>query len=116
MHRLMHNNLCMTLLPPLPAASPSAANGASSEYIMAKPASQKAPEPAQAKAEIHDAFIVEKYEQNGEEKRKWHEVGTAFPSKSGKGLNLYITPGLSVSGQIVIVPRTERTGAEEQGH
>jgi hypothetical protein len=77
-------------------------------------AAPKHEEPAPAPAEIFDAFIVEKYDANGQEKRKWHEVGTAFPSKSGKGYNLYITPGLSVSGQIVIVPRTERNGGDEK--
>lgn len=83
---------------------------------MAKSApAPKHEEPAQAPADIFDAFIVEKYDSNGQEKRKWHEVGTAFPSKSGKGgYNLYITPGLSVSGQIVILPRSERKSDGEQ--
>lgn len=83
---------------------------------MAKSAAAAAPkheEPAQAQTEILDAFIVEKYDSKGQEKRKWHEVGTAFPSKSGKGYNLYITPGLSVSGQIVIVPRSERKNGDD---
>lgn len=41
-----------------------------------------------------------------EERTFWTRVGTAFVAKNGRpgSYTLYITPGLSVTGQIVLVP------------
>ena len=57
-----------------------------------------------------DAYIVENYSDKvtGEEKSKYHMVGSVISHKKGGGNTLYITPGMSISGEIVIFPRRER--------
>lgn len=39
-----------------------------------------------------------------EAKTLWYRVGTAFPHKQGSGFNIEFIPGISVSGNIVILP------------
>jgi hypothetical protein len=56
-----------------------------------------------------EAFVVENYKANGEEKAHWHRVGTAFPQKTGEGFNLVIPAGVSVSGSIVLLPKKEKS-------
>jgi len=65
-----------------------------------------------------DAFIVETYTDKGtgEEKKKYHQVGTVFAHRTGEGQTLVVTPGLSVSGEIVIFPRKPREAGESSGH
>ena len=48
----------------------------------------------------HRAYVVSKPKE-GSEKGFWHEVGAVFAHKSGKGFDLVIPDGISVSGRIV---------------
>ena len=45
---------------------------------------------------------------SGEVKTKWHEIGTAFPHKSGKGFNLVIPTGISISGRVMMLERNQK--------
>ncbi len=43
--------------------------------------------------------------ETGEVKTFWTKVGAAFPSfKEGEGYRVQITDGISVSGQLVVIP------------
>jgi hypothetical protein len=45
-----------------------------------------------------EAFVV-----NGEgEQSIWTKVGAAWPHDDGKGFNIAITPGVSLSGKVVL--------------
>lgn len=43
--------------------------------------------------------------QSGEVKTYWHRVGTAFTQKSGKGFNIVIPEGVSISGRVLMLER-----------
>src|SRR6185369_6826130 len=46
----------------------------------------------------HKVYLVE---DRGEDKDAfWHRVGSAWPSKDGKGLQIQLPPGLSVAGRV----------------
>jgi hypothetical protein len=86
---------------------------------MAKPAPAPSRAPQNGPAAVpQDAFIVETYpdKATGEEKKKYHQVGTVFAHRTGEGQTLIITPGMSVSGEIVIFPRKPRDAGESSGH
>ena len=51
-----------------------------------------------------NAFVTNSYEKDGEEQTTWTQVGVAFEHKNGSGLNLIINNGISVSGNIVLLP------------
>jgi hypothetical protein len=53
-------------------------------------------------APSHKAFVVEDREPNNEQSGFWTRCGSAWPHKDGKGLNIQITPGLAVSGRLVL--------------
>jgi len=56
----------------------------------------------------HKVFLVE---DRGEGKDPfWHRVGSAWPSKDGRGLQIQLPPGLSVAGRVVL---REYDSAEE---
>ena len=59
----------------------------------------------------HTAFIVIDPKEGSDRKASWHEVGAIWPHKNGKGFDLVIPAGISVSGRIVC---TERKEKEEQ--
>ena len=61
-----------------------------------------------------DAFLIEEYDTADGKKKKYHQVGTAFPHRTGEGFNLVITPGMAVSGEIAIFPRKERVADGSQ--
>ena len=51
----------------------------------------------------HRVFIVEDVEgDQTEQKGFWTQVGSAWPHKDGKGLNLQLKPGIAVSGRVVL--------------
>jgi hypothetical protein len=51
----------------------------------------------------HRAYIVEDVEgDQTDQKGFWTKVGSAWPHGDGKGLNIQLIPGLSVSGRIVL--------------
>jgi hypothetical protein len=50
----------------------------------------------------HRAYVVTKAKDDPD-KGFWHEVGSVFPHKAGKGFDLVIPEGISVSGRIVCI-------------
>ncbi|MCW4957777.1 hypothetical protein POX44_25645 [Klebsiella quasipneumoniae] len=40
---------------------------------------------------------------NGDKSTYWTKVGAAFPHNGKSGLNIMITPGISVSGKLVLL-------------
>jgi hypothetical protein len=60
----------------------------------------------------HKVFIVENRENETDgEGGFWHRVGSAWPHKDGRGLNIQLVPGLAVSGRVVL---REYTAEDEQ--
>lgn len=51
-----------------------------------------------------NVFVQEQFESNGEQKSNYTKVGVAFPHDKGDGFNLKITPGISISGDLVVFP------------
>jgi len=47
------------------------------------------------------AYVVTDPKEGSDKKAFWTRIGSVWPHKSGKGFDLVITPGLSVSGRIV---------------
>jgi type IV secretory pathway TraG/TraD family ATPase VirD4 len=54
-----------------------------------------------SKQPSHRAFVVTEPKQGSDQKGRWYEVGVIWPHKSGKGFDLVVHPGISVSGRIV---------------
>ena len=54
-----------------------------------------------------NVFVQEQFESNGETKSNYTKVGVAFPHEKGEGFNLKITPGISLSGDLVVFPPKE---------
>jgi hypothetical protein len=51
----------------------------------------------------HRAYVVEDPEgDQTEQKGFWTQIGSAWPHKDGKGLNLQLKPGIAVSGRVVL--------------
>lgn len=44
----------------------------------------------------------------GEVKTFWHRVGSAFSHKQGEGFNLVIPDGMSISGKVIMLPRSAK--------
>lgn len=56
----------------------------------------------------HTAFVVSKPKEGKDQKGFWHDVGVVWPHKNGKGFDVVIHEGISVSGRIVCtVPKSE---------
>ena len=80
------------------------------------------------KKQTYNVLIPEKYV--GADKRErtsYFQVGVAFPvGKEGEGLRIHLAPNVTVSGDILIMPRTARpdtaapaaedTGTDENGY
>ena len=61
----------------------------------------------------HKAFVVEDKEEGSDEKPFWTRVGSAWPHGDGKGLNVQLATGLSVSGRLVLREYTEKDAEED---
>jgi hypothetical protein len=59
----------------------------------------------------HRAYVVTNPKEAKDQKGFWHEVGVVWPHKSGKGFDIVIHEGISVSGRIVC---TEPKQTEEK--
>ena len=58
----------------------------------------------------HRAYVVTQAKEGTDQKGFWHEVGVVWPHKSGKGFDVVIHEGISVTGRIVCtVPKSEET-------
>jgi len=56
----------------------------------------------------HRAYVVTEAKPGTDQKSRWHEVGVIWPHKNGKGFDLVIPPGISLSGRIVCTePKTD---------
>ena len=56
----------------------------------------------------HYAYIVTPAKQGGERDAYWHRVGAVFAHKNGKGFDLVIPDGISLSGRVVCTePKAE---------
>lgn len=54
------------------------------------------------------AYLVEEAPEGSDRKSRWIEVGAVWSHKNGKGFDLVIPTGMSVSGRIVcIAPRED---------
>jgi CHC2 zinc finger len=62
----------------------------------------------------HKAFVVEDKEEGSDEKPFWTRVGSAWPHGDGKGLNIQIASGVSVSGRLVLREYTEKDAEEDE--
>lgn len=60
----------------------------------------------------HTAHVVVAPKEGSDRKAQWHEVGAVWPHKSGKGFDLIIPAGLSVTGRIVITERKDKDTPE----
>lgn len=46
----------------------------------------------------------------------WHEAGAAWPASNGKGFDIKITPGLSVSGRVFLRLDEPKASADDAGN
>jgi DNA primase len=60
------------------------------------------------------AFVVEDKEEGSEEKAFWTRVGSAWPHGDGKGLNVQIASGVSVSGRLVLREYTDDDAKKDE--
>ena len=56
----------------------------------------------------HTAYVVIDPREDSDRSVQWIEVGAVWPHKSGKGFDLVIADGISLSGRIVCRERTEQ--------
>ena len=56
----------------------------------------------------HIAYVVTEPESDSERKAQWYQVGAIWPHQNGKGFDLVIPPGVTLSGRIVCTPRKEK--------
>jgi hypothetical protein len=62
------------------------------------------------------ASVVETYKgAGGEDKNHWTDVGVAFPHKDGKGYNIVIRKGISLSGEIVLRESEPKEDSDSKG-
>ncbi len=59
----------------------------------------------------HTAYVVIEAKEGTDRKSQWHEVGAIWAHKNGKGFDLVIPDGISVSGRIVCTERKEKQPA-----
>jgi hypothetical protein len=55
----------------------------------------------------HTAYVVTDAK-DGEEKATWYPIGAVWPHRNGKGFDLIIPPGVTVSGRIVCTERKDK--------
>jgi len=56
----------------------------------------------------HRAYVVSKAKEGPDQKSFWHEIGVIWPHSKGKGFDLVIHDGISVSGRIVCTEPKEK--------
>jgi len=63
----------------------------------------------------HRAYVVEDRESDQTEQGGfWTRIGSAWPHKDGKGLNLVLVPGLAVSGRLILREYTDEDVKAEE--
>jgi hypothetical protein len=64
----------------------------------------------------HGAYVVKDREGDQTEQGGfWTRIGSAWPHKDGKGLNVQLIPGIAVSGRIVLREYTDEDAKIEEG-
>ena len=64
----------------------------------------------------HRAYVVEdRKDDQSEQPGFWTRIGSAWPHKDGKGLNLQIIPGIAVSGRLVLREYTDEDAKADEG-
>ena len=68
---------------------------------------------------VYVTHCIDSHEGTGQKKNIWTKVGVAFNHNDTSGLNIMITPGISVSGKLVLLepkdknPETDPLSWEE---
>jgi hypothetical protein len=60
----------------------------------------------------HKAYVVSKPKEGSDQKGFWTEVGAVFAHKNGKGFDVVIPDGISVSGRIVCTEAKNKDATE----
>jgi hypothetical protein len=65
----------------------------------------------------HRAYVIEDRdgEQTEQQSGFWTRVGSAWPHKDGKGLNLQLIPGIAVTGRLVLREFTDEDVKQDDG-
>lgn len=65
------------------------------------------------RVQVYNVLIPEKYIGSDKmERTNYYQVGTAFPTgKEGEGLRIKLAPNVTVSGDLLILPRTAKGSA-----
>ena len=65
----------------------------------------------------HRAYVVEDREGDtaNEQSGFWTRIGSAWPHKDGRGLNIQLIPGIAVSGRVVLREYTDEDAKIEEG-
>ena len=70
---------------------------------------------APAAPKYYEVFVPERYvDRDGEDQTRFHRVGAAFPHRTGDGLNIEITRGISATGRLVAFPPLPREEKEDE--
>lgn len=59
------------------------------------------------KKPTYNVYVTHEIESNGEKNSYWTKVGAAFSHNEKPGLNIILTPGISVSGKLVLLEPKE---------
>jgi len=64
----------------------------------------------------HRAYVIEDREgDQTDQSGFWTRIGSAWPHKDGKGLNVQLVPGIAVSGRLVLREYTDEDAKVEEG-
>lgn len=67
---------------------------------------------------VYYAYVAQESntDSQGEKNTWWTKVGVAFPHHCKSGLNVVLTPGIAVSGKLVLLePREENNPTQDTG-
>ena len=56
----------------------------------------------------HYAYVVTEPKEGSDRKAVWHRVGSVWPHNNGKGFDLVIPEGISLTGRIVCTEPKEK--------
>ncbi|WP_075202167.1 MULTISPECIES: hypothetical protein [Serratia] len=59
------------------------------------------------KKPTYNVYVTHETESNGEKNNYWTKVGAAFSHNEKPGLNIILTPGIAVSGKLVLLEPKE---------
>lgn len=55
----------------------------------------------------YNVYVTHEIENNGEKNSYWTKVGATFSHNEKAGLNIILTPGIAVSGKLVLLEPKE---------